>query len=399
MQPIGERLRLLRRYRGLTQVELAGLTGVSPALVSMYETGQVSLDRRSTIAALAAALRVSETDLTGGPHMSADQLQAGPHAAIPALRRAFAMNSLGEPATASARPLAEVTAELEALRPAYARYDYLSQGPVLTGLIAELYFHVSAAADEAARGTAARALVDACSWSAWMCHSLRYPDLAQIAARAAVDAAAAAGDPLSAGKAQFPRAGTAPHGGDEPLAMAERAAEALEPHARDPEGLQVLGMLTLRCALAAAVAQKGQAADHWLAEAQALAGRVSDDDPAGNWEWFGATNVAVWRVAIAVERGESGLAVREMAAGADPSRLLPNRRAALYSDVGRGLAREKATREEAVRWLRRAEDAAPQWTRNYSPPREAVAFLLTRARAAAGGRELRGMAARMGIPH
>src|SRR5580658_1354211 len=180
MRPIGERLRLLRRYRGLTQAELAGLAGVPQSLVSLWETGQRSLDRRGAIAALAAALRVSETELTGGPHLSADPLQSGPHSAIPALRRAFAMNSLGVPAAASARPLAEVTAELEALRPAYARYDYLRQGPVLTGLINELYFHVSDAADEAARVTAARALVDACSWSAWMCHSLRYPDLAQI---------------------------------------------------------------------------------------------------------------------------------------------------------------------------------------------------------------------------
>jgi hypothetical protein len=52
-----------------------------------------------------------------------------------------------------------------------------------------------------------------------------------------------------------------------------------------------------------------------------------------------------------------------------------------------------------VRWLRRAEDTAPQWIRNSPTVREAVAYLLNRARAAAGGRELRGMAARMGVLH
>jgi hypothetical protein len=56
-------------------------------------------------------------------------------------------------------------------------------------------------------------------------------------------------------------------------------------------------------------------------------------------------------------------------------------------------------RADAVRWLRRAEDTGPQLIRNHPPTREAVGYLLTRARAEAGGRELRGMAARMGVPH
>jgi hypothetical protein len=105
-------------------------------------------------------------------------------------------------------------------------------------------------------------------------------------------------------------------------------------------------------------------------------------------------------VAIAVERGESGQAVLELAAGCDPAKLVvATRRAALFLDVGRGLAREPGTRGDAVIWLRKAESAAPQWIRNYAPAREAIAFLLTRARTTAGGRELRGMAARMGVQH
>jgi hypothetical protein len=67
--------------------------------------------------------------------------------------------------------------------------------------------------------------------------------------------------------------------------------------------------------------------------------------------------------------------------------------------VGRGLARERATRNEAVRWLHRAEQAAPQHVRNSPAVREAVAFLLGRAASPGTARELRGMAARMGIPH
>jgi len=62
---IGARLRVLRRWRGQTQVELAELAGLSPSFISMIETGQRSLDRRSQIIAVTRALSVSETDLLG----------------------------------------------------------------------------------------------------------------------------------------------------------------------------------------------------------------------------------------------------------------------------------------------------------------------------------------------
>jgi len=397
---MGARLRTLRRWRGMTQVQLAGLADLSPSFVSMVENGQRPLDRRSHIAALASALRVSETDLVGGPHLSQDRLQSDPHMAIQPLRVALSVNSFGEPATDSARPLPQVIADLEKLRLPHGAGDYLQQGRHLPGLLDELYYHVSVPSDEAALIRSAAALTDACIWSASMCHALYYPDLAQLAARSALDAAKVTSDPVRLGMAQFEYIGTAPRAWDHSLVRAERAANQLEPHARDPIGLQVLGMLTLRAALAAAVVQNGALADHWLTEAQALAARVSDEDPACNWEWFGATNVTCWRVAIAVERGASGQAVRELAAAADPARLVvPTRHAALLLDVGRALARDTGTQSEAVSWLRQAELAAPQWVRNYAPARETVAFLLTRAKTTAGGRELRGMAARMAVPH
>jgi hypothetical protein len=85
------------------------------------------------ISALAAALQVSEGELTGGPHLGADRLQAGPHTAIPALRAALAVNAIGQPVTDRARPLPEVIAELESLRPAYAAADYMRLGAPLPG--------------------------------------------------------------------------------------------------------------------------------------------------------------------------------------------------------------------------------------------------------------------------
>ena len=105
---IGARLRILRRWRAKSQVELAGLAGLSPSFLSMVETGQRPLDRRSHIAALASALKVPETDLVGGPHLTPDPLQSDPHMGIPALRVVLQTNTLTTPAVERARPLREL---------------------------------------------------------------------------------------------------------------------------------------------------------------------------------------------------------------------------------------------------------------------------------------------------
>jgi transcriptional regulator with XRE-family HTH domain len=109
---IGARLRILRNWRRLTQQELAGLAGLSQGFVSLAERGERTLDRRSHIAALASALRVSETELVGGPHLSADPLQSDPHMAIPAIRMALQTNTLTSPAVERARPVPELAAEM-----------------------------------------------------------------------------------------------------------------------------------------------------------------------------------------------------------------------------------------------------------------------------------------------
>lgn len=62
----GARLRTLRLRRGMSQVALAELACISPALVSMVENGQRQLSRADHIIALADALRVSPLYLADG---------------------------------------------------------------------------------------------------------------------------------------------------------------------------------------------------------------------------------------------------------------------------------------------------------------------------------------------
>lgn len=139
-------------------------------------------------------------------------------------------------------------------------------------------------------------------------------------------------------------------------------------------------------------------AEAWLDEAAGLAGQVADD-MRGNWQYFSATNVAIWRLVINVERGDSA-ATPHLASAVRPENLtVRSRTADFLAETGRGLAREQRTRAEAVTWLRKAEETAPQRVRHSTAVRDTVGYLLNRATATAGGRELRGMAARMGVPH
>jgi hypothetical protein len=79
--------------------------------------------------------------------------------------------------------------------------------------------------------------------------------------------------------------------------------------------------------------------------------------------------------------------------------LLPSTvlQAGFWAEVGQALAAEKKTRDKAVRVLIHAERLAPQRIRHDVFVREAVAGLLRTARRDAGGRELRGLAWRLGV--
>jgi len=398
----GARLRTLRRWRGMSLDEVAGLTGLSKSFLSMAERGLRSLDRRSHIAALALALQVSETDLVGGPHLGADPAQAGPHNYIPPLRVALETNSFhSEPVVDRARPLSDLVALMRGpIEQDRRKYNYIGVGEDLPEVIDELHWHVGQADDEVAQRLALAVLVEAYMCAAGMARTLRHPDLGHIAAMRADETAVLLDDPIERGKAAFSLVRPSPSNWHRVKTMAERAAERLEPHVHDAAGRQVLGMLTLNAALASAASRDSDAAEHWLHEARELAGQVPDDLER-NWQAFGVTNVALWNIAIGVECGKTGGEVFELTKGVDEEKLDQHlaRKTCYLGDVGRGLARDPKWRGEAVHWLRRSEAVAPQRFRNDAKVRESVAVMLEQTRVVSQGRELRGMAARMGIPH
>jgi transcriptional regulator with XRE-family HTH domain len=64
-EPFADRLRAMRLARGLTQLELADLAGISHAGVYTIEAGR-KRPRRSTLLLIAGALDVSEAELLAG---------------------------------------------------------------------------------------------------------------------------------------------------------------------------------------------------------------------------------------------------------------------------------------------------------------------------------------------
>ncbi len=77
----GVRLRSLRLRRGMSQTALAGLADISPAFVSMIETGERRLTRATDVLALADVLRVSPLYLADGRDDGTGPVGPGPRSA------------------------------------------------------------------------------------------------------------------------------------------------------------------------------------------------------------------------------------------------------------------------------------------------------------------------------
>jgi hypothetical protein len=175
------------------------------------------------------------------------------------------------------------------------------------------------------------------------------------------------------------------------------AAESLTSRLDSSDALQACGLLHLSAAWAAGAQADHDTAVTHLAEASALASRMAVE--VGTWAnlWFGPTTVGIWRTSIALERCEHGQALQ--AAKTVHPELLPAavHQAGFWADIGRALAAENKTRNKAVHVFLHAEQLAPQRIHKDVLVRETVAGLLRQARRDAGGRELRGLAWRMGI--
>ncbi len=389
---IGRRLREIRSWRGLSLTVAAELAGLSKGYLSRIERGERPVQRRATLESLAWALQVAPSEITGQPYPPSNQTEAVGHCAVPMLRAVLRDIELGVPVTeVPPRPLAALRPEVAAVNAAAADCDYAMLGETVPGVLGELH----ALGEVEPTGEVRELLGHSLHAAFYLAKDLGHGDLAWAVAGHLHRVAQALGDPVWGALAAFVRAHAVVglRARERGLVIAERGAEELVPD--DGDGGQVYGMLHLCAALQSAVTGRTDGAQAHLAEAVEVAGRTGDGTFAGLY--FGPLNVGVWRVALALELGEPGRVAelaREVDVDAIPS---AGRQASFYGDVGRGLATIRGRETDAVEALRRAEVLAPQRTRTNPYVREAVTDLLRRARRDAGGRELRGMAHRIGI--
>ncbi|ONH58183.1 hypothetical protein CcI49_21985 [Frankia sp. CcI49] len=393
---IGIRIRSCRRYRGMSLETLSGLTGLSKGFLSMVENGQRRMDRRSHLETVAAALQVSITDLTGQPYAPTNPAQAQSLAAIPALRIAILGTAFHERPERPARPVAELQRIAAEVGVAWQASEHASYAPRLPELIEGLHSH---AADPHGPGSRAAiaTLVEVYRAAFVLAKDLGYVDLAWIAAERCVQGTQLLESPEWAALGEFSRANGLLTAGarDRARRVAQHAADTAAASLDHPDVMPVYGILHLTAALAAAPGSDPRDIDAHIAEAADIARRTGETSAFRLH--FGPTNVAVWQVSIAVERGDGGKAA-ELAQGVDPT-VLPSRRrrAHFYADLGRGLAQTRGKDQEALAMFREAEKLAPEQIRTSPLVRETVAVMLQRARSAAGGRDLRGLAYRMGV--
>jgi tetratricopeptide (TPR) repeat protein len=204
------------------------------------------------------------------------------------------------------------------------------------------------------------------------------PEAAWIAADRAMAAAERAGNPLlvAAGAYRLVFVFINARHYDQAEETARTAAEALQPMADqgDPQAMSLWGGLNLQRAIVAAHVNDPDLAYSQLERVSQVAGRLGEGRNEYNTE-FRPANVRLYEIAVAVELGDAGRALRA-AAAVDTSGLSAERQARMLIDVARAHAQRRQV-GEAVAALLQAEAIIPEQVRGHALVRQLVSDLLT----------------------
>jgi transcriptional regulator with XRE-family HTH domain len=396
--PLGERIAYYRRRRGLSQVKLAGLLGRSESWLSQVERGVRSIDRISVLIEVAGALNIPVTELSPDP-----LIQEGPeeHPAARAVREVL-MQTVTLDLVAQ-EPTRGRTPDLEELRARAGQaweLTHASSYVELASLLPDLIMDSERATRRLTgedRTAAFSLLAHVYQATAAAMAKLRQVDVAWVAGDRSIEAAERAGEPLLAAAGVFRIAHAFLSGNriEEALRTALAAADALEPQVATgpPELIALWGALNQVGAVIATRANEEDIARERMRKAEEAAARLGQDRNDFETE-FGPTNVALHAVAVAVELGDAGEALRR-AAPVDASRLSVERRGRFLLDMARAYAQRRKT-AEAVRTIEEAEALTPEQVRSHPMVREMVRDLLRGERRRVNP-ELRRLAERVGV--
>jgi hypothetical protein len=394
-QALGKKIAAERKRRGLSQPDLAKMIGRSVAWVSQVERGVRRIDRMSVLETLASALDVPLAELAADAPIVAAVAEESPSAGglrlvlsgVHSLRAM--LNGHQSPGLDNLRARTATAWEL-----AHAgRYTDLTD--LLAALIPDLETAARALpGDQPAKVfELMSAAYQACSAAL---DKLGEPEAAWIAADRSMIAAERSGSPFLVAAGAFRLVFvfmSARHYGQAEEA-ARTAADALW-HLADEgtaEAMSLWGALTLQRAIIAARTGEARTAYRDLDRARQMAARLGGGRNDYNTE-FGPANVDLFEIAVAVELGDAGRALR--AAGTvDTAGLSAERRARMLMDVARANAQRRQV-AQAVAALRQAEEIAPELLRGHYLVRQIVSDLLTMQDSP--GEELRALSVRLGV--
>jgi hypothetical protein len=374
---LGRKIAAERRRRGLSQPELARMVDRSVAWVSQVERGVRKVDRMSVLEALAAALEVPLAELAAEAPVVAAVTEELPGAGglRLVLSGAYALRAMLDgrrsPALSTLRTKARKAWELTHA----GRYTELTE--LLRGLVPDLETAARAVAEDQ-RAEVFELMASTYQACSAALAELGEPEAAWIAADRAMAAAERAGNPMLVAAGAFRLVFVfinARHYG-QAEETARTAAEALWPLANqgDPQAMSLWGALTLQRAVIAAHFNDPDLAYGQLELASQVAGRLGEGHNEYNTE-FGSANVRLYEIAVAVELGDAGRALRA-AAVVDTSGLSAERQARMLIDVARAHAQRRQV-GEAVAALLQAEGITPEQVRGHALVRQLVLDLLT----------------------
>jgi transcriptional regulator with XRE-family HTH domain len=383
---IGQRLRMIRRRRGMGLDLTAGLAGISKPYLSQLERGLRGFNRRGLLEDLAEAVGCSVADLTGQPYLPPDR-ESG-HAKLVVKQIEYGLNeaTLDEVPDRQPKPLEMLSRWVESTAELRDTAHYRPSGEGIDAALVDLQIHVATSSGRE-RQHAAALLVQAAYHAFVLATTFGYLHLAQLAARRAFDAARIAERPELEAFAMFARAPSVARNGGRHRAvrMLDRAITDAQPLTAirngDTLGAETFGLLNLMGAHLAARDNDPDTAQEHLAEASRVATLTGERN--GLRQHFGPTNVTVWRVAIGAELGQ-GPAIAERIA-LEPINLdvlgSNDRIAALEFDLARSWAQtDSGARDaEAIRHLDAADRLGPQRIRNDPIARDLVLTLDRRA--------------------
>ncbi|MFC7928723.1 helix-turn-helix domain-containing protein [Streptomyces cinereoruber] len=385
----GTRIKEQRRLAGLTQRELSGRIPYSYSWLTQVECGArpASAD---FVAAVARALRIDVTVLTGQPYVT--QMQEDRLAElIRPIRESLDLYDLGDDPRVTTRTAGELVAATEELC-AHVRATHLhAAAAALPDVITEL----TVLCWRSPTTELWRALGSAYRTAHDVTVKLGYFDLASVALDRLGWAAERASDPCLASMRQYFRGLVYFREGEYGIGLRLiRSGHALLDLGDSTRAaLTVAGQLHLGGSVLAARAEDASTAADHIARAREYAGRVGDASKV-HWLNFSPVNVVLHEMSVAMEMRQYDEALRQAKAIRLPASIATSRRAHFFIDRAR-VEMELGRSEPSLKSLWAARRAAPEQTRYHPGARETIRGLVHLSRRAP--EPLRNMAAWIGM--